>query len=85
MLEVEFSNKARSFLRKTEKTIEERIASKIEELRIDPFPKGIEKIKGEEGKAYRIRVGDYRIIYDVQFEINKLLIVKVGKRENIYD
>lgn len=85
MLGVEFSSKAKSFFRKAEKAIEERITSKIEELRIDPFPKRAEKVKGEEGRTFRVRVGDYRIIYDVQFEINKLLIVRIGKRENIYD
>lgn len=85
MLDVEFYNQAKSFLRRAEKSVESRILEKIGELRIDPFPKGIERVKGEEGKAFRIRVGGYRIIYDVHFEINKLLIVKIGKRENIYN
>ena len=85
MLNVEFSNKSKSFLRKAEKLVEDRIIEKIEEFRIDPFPKGAEKVKGREGKVWRVRVGDYRIIYKVVFEENNIIISDIGKRENIYD
>jgi len=47
-------------------------------------PHGAISIVGEHG-VYRIRVGDYRAIYRVNYKENKIIIVKLDKRENIYD
>ena len=60
-----------------------RIASKIDALASDPRPPGCVKLKGSED-IYRIRVGDYRILYQVRDEALLVLVVKVGKREIIY-
>ena len=84
MLNVRFSNKAKSFLRKAEKETEERITSKIEELRIDPFPKGIERVKGQEGKTFRARVGSYRIIYEIHRHKLLVIILDLGHRKDVY-
>ena len=48
----------------------------------DPRPFGYKKLKGEE--AYRIRVGDYRIIYEINDNVVIVTVVSVGHRKSIY-
>jgi len=50
----------------------------------NPIPKGAVKLKGLEN-VFRIRVGKYRIVYKVLFERRLILIVRIGKRESIYE
>ena len=47
------------------------------------MPPNSRKLKGEE-HAYRIRVGDYRIIYDVLQEVLVILVLRVGHRKDVY-
>jgi mRNA interferase RelE/StbE len=59
----------------------EKVIEAIEALGDDPFPRGSKKIRREEG-LFRIRVGDYRILYEVGK--TRVLVVDVGKRKDIY-
>ena len=54
----------------------------IQNLSKDPRPMGYKKLKGK--STYRIRVGDYRVIYDILNEILVVDVVDVGHRKNIY-
>ena len=54
----------------------------IRQLAQNPRPNGYIKLKGEE--AYRIRVGDFRIIYEIKDKILTILVVDVGHRKDIY-
>ncbi|MDJ0899633.1 MAG: type II toxin-antitoxin system RelE/ParE family toxin [Xenococcus sp. MO_188.B8] len=56
---------------------------KIDALATEPRPEGVVKLKGEEN-LYRIRVGDYRVIYNVQDDRLLVLVVKVGHRGDVY-
>jgi len=58
------------------------IKSAIESLADNPRPYGYKKLKGED--AYRIRVGDYRIIYEINDYTIIITVVSVGHRKNIY-
>jgi mRNA interferase RelE/StbE len=49
----------------------------------DPRPPGCKKLKGHE--AYRIRKGDYRIIYEIQDDILIVKIIAAGHRKNVYN
>jgi mRNA interferase RelE/StbE len=60
-----------------------RIASKIDALSSDPRPPGCVKLRGSED-IYRIRVGDYRILYQVKDDILLVLVVKVAHRGEAY-
>ena len=60
-----------------------RIAHAIDSLANDPRPKGCLKMKGKEG-FYRIRVGEYRIVYDIQETLLVILILHAGTRQSIY-
>ena len=60
-----------------------RIAAKIDSLASDPHPAGCVKLK-QTRNIYRIRSGDYRILYEVKDEILLVLIVKVAHRREVY-
>lgn len=85
MLELQFSSQARKFLKKLDKINWNRIIEKIEELKKDPFPHKVKRVEGQNEKTFRIRVGDYRILYVVLNEKNILFISKVEKRPRAYD
>ncbi len=59
-----------------------KIIKRIESLADNPFPEGAIRLKGRE--EWRIRQGDYRILYVVEHEIVTIFIVKVGHRREIY-
>lgn len=60
-----------------------RIVKKIEILADNPFPSGSKLLKGFSG-FYRIRVGDYRVIYSVQRNVITITIAAIGHRGDIY-
>jgi mRNA interferase RelE/StbE len=70
-------------LRKIPTAMRVRIARAIDDLASDPFPPGARKLQGEV-HAYRIRVGDYRVIYDVLQEELVVLVLRMGHRKDIY-
>ncbi len=70
-------------LRKLPPDVQRRVARKIEALTRNPRPTGVEKLKGI-ADLYRLRAGDYRILYQIQDKILLLLVVQVGHRREIY-
>jgi mRNA interferase RelE/StbE len=74
---------AEKSLRKLPQSIGERLIEKILSLRENPLPSGFRKIVGSE-REYRIRVGDYRVIYEIDKVKNKVIILAAGHRKNIY-
>jgi mRNA interferase RelE/StbE len=63
--------------------VRNRIASKIEGLREDPFPAGCKKLSGLPD-TWRVRVGDYRVIYQVHKGILLVLVLTLGHRREVY-
>lgn len=59
-----------------------KILSKISDLSTDPRPPGSRKLSGEE--KYRIRQGNYRILYTIEDEVVTVTVVKVGHRRDVY-
>ncbi len=80
--EIIFSDKALRQLKKMEKNIQERIIAVLERIRVRPEAY-VTKLVGDPG--YKLRVGDYRVIMDIDNKILRILILKVGHRRNIYD
>lgn len=66
------------------KEVQWRICPRIEALATDPRPPGAKKLRGYE-KRWRIRVGDYRVIYEVHDKELLVLIVKIGHRSDVYE
>jgi len=61
-----------------------RVVNAIRNLAEHPRPAGAQLIKGPE-RYWRIRQGDYRIIYEVDDATSRIVIVKVGHRREVYD
>ena len=80
--EIIFSQKAKKQLFKLEKVIQERIISALERIRIRPEAY-VTKLVGDPG--YKLRVGDYRVIMDIDKDNLLILVIKVGHRRNIYE
>lgn len=59
-----------------------RIVERIRSLANDPRPPGSEKLSGQE--RYRVRQGNYRIVYSIQDEELTVWVVKIGHRREIY-
>ena len=83
MYELLYSETALKQLRKLEKHVQERILSALERIRIRPESHDIRKLVGMPG--YRFRVGDYRIIMDIEKGALHILVLQIGHRKNIYD
>jgi len=76
-----FSDKTLKQLRKLEKEVQERIIKALERIRIRPEIH-VTKLIGDPG--YRLRVGDYRVILDIDKGKLLILVLKIGHRKGIY-
>ena len=59
-----------------------KVVEKIKGLTLDPRPPGCEKLSGEE--KFRIRQGNYRIVYTIEDEKLIVIVVKIGYRRDVY-
>lgn len=80
---IEWRQSAQKELKKLDKQVILRILETIEGLAENPYPSDSKKLHGAVHK-YRIRVGDYRIIYCVLSEIVTIEIVRIGHRKEVY-
>jgi mRNA interferase RelE/StbE len=85
MYEVVFTKQATRVLRKLPRNVAHLIREKIEEIAIAPYAshKNVTKLVGRPG--YRLRVGDWRVIYELQNEQLVMLVIKVGPRGEVYE
>lgn len=80
---IEFSHRAAKAYRGLPENVRRKIEPKIDALAENPRPHGARKIEGEE-TAYRVRVGDYRIVYEVHARAFLVLVMIVGHRREVY-
>ncbi|MBN2375229.1 MAG: type II toxin-antitoxin system RelE/ParE family toxin [Sedimentisphaerales bacterium] len=66
------------------KKIQRQICRKIETLATNPRPQGSQKIRGVEGDYFRIKSGNYRIIYQVDDEKITVFVVRIADRKEVY-
>lgn len=81
--QVEISKGALKQLKKLSPELQERIQAKIDYLAIEPRPDGVKKLKARDN-SYRIRVGDYRVVYEIIDDVLLIIVVEVGHRGNLY-
>jgi mRNA interferase RelE/StbE len=62
---------------------QEAVTNAIEALELNPRPAGSKKLKDEKGR-YRIRIGDFRVVYEIHDGVLVILIVRVGNRREVY-
>lgn len=80
--EIQFDKKALSSLNKLDIETKRRIWAKLSECKKEPF-RYLKHLSNIEG--YKMRVGNYRLIIDVQDKIKVLFVLKVGHRKNVYE
>lgn len=77
------TKKAQKQLDKLQNDVAEPIIEAISYLEVNPRPSGCKKLKGREG--YRIRVGNYRVIYEIFDDKLVVDVVALGHRRDIYE
>lgn len=84
MYKVVFTRNASKALRKMPREIAQRVRSWLERVAADPFARhpNVTKLQGR--PAYRLRVGDWRVIYEIEREELVILVLRVGSRGEIY-
>ena len=83
MYQVEFTAKAAKQIKKIGTSQEKLLVSVIDALAENPRPVGAKKLNGRENE-YRIRVGDYRIIYTIQDNVLLVTVIKLGHHRDVY-
>ena len=80
--QIQISSSAEKELEKLSSTIHARIIKKLLSLEENPRPKGVKKLSGRE--EYRLRVGNYRILYLIDDNNNIVVVDAVGHRREVY-
>ncbi len=76
--------KALEFIKEQAPKHQRQIRKKIDSLKREPRPTNAKKLEGGDG-LWRVRTGDFRIVYTVEDEELLVVIVTVGNRKDIYD
>lgn len=71
-------------LRKLDPPARRRVQAAVELLTADPRPMGAKKLAGGAGE-WRVRTGDYRVVYEIHDQVLVVLVVAVGHRRDIYN
>ena len=81
--EVRIKPKAQKQIEKLHPLVAKRILGHIGKLADNPYPSGTKKIQGREN-LFRVRVGDWRIVYEVMAKRLLVLVVNLGHRKDVY-
>lgn len=84
-LKVDYDNQPRKFLKNQDKATIKRIMDKIDTLLSNPVPHDAKKVLGYELPTFRIRIGKHRALYRVNYEEKRIIVVKIDKRDKVYD
>ncbi len=81
--EVQLARRAAKSLASLERREQQRIRAAIELLANEPRPPGCVAMQGEDS-VYRVRVGDYRIVYEVRDQVLVVQVVRIGHGREVY-
>lgn len=79
---LEISKSAKEFLEKLEQRDREIILNKIYSIKENPF-RFLKRLQGD--KLWRLRIGDFRAIVDIIISMNKIIVLRIGHRKNVYN
>jgi len=79
---VEFAPSAARQFRKLQPAVRDRVAARIDLLADNPRPHGVEKLEGADA-LYRVRVGDFRIVYEIHDKKLVVLVVRIADRKDV--
>ena len=77
---IDWEEKALNSLNKLDLLLARRIITKIDKLKENPFYQNVKRLKNS--SCFRLRIGDYRILFEIQKNVIKIL--KLGHRKNVY-
>jgi mRNA interferase RelE/StbE len=81
---IRYTAAALKALRRMPRNVADLIRLKVQEVAADPAAaRNVKKLKGRDG--YRLRVGDWRVVYDIEDGVLVLIVIDVGPRGGIYD
>jgi mRNA interferase RelE/StbE len=84
MYKIEYNKRVVKELEHLPKREQLLLIEKIEELKKDPRPHGVKTLKGEYAGYLRIRVGNYRVIYEIIDKKLVILVLKIADRKEVY-
>jgi mRNA interferase RelE/StbE len=80
---IEFTTSAEKEFKKLDAVVKQRISDEVVGLEINPRPHGCVALKGYKD-IYRIRIGKFRVIYEVKDKVLLVLVIRIAKREDVY-
>ena len=80
---VEFRPAATRDLKRLDRDVAERVRGAVALLAVDPRPPQARALRGRPG--YRLRLGDYRVIYNIDDDVLVVVVVRLGHRRQVYD
>lgn len=80
---IKFKSSAAKELRNLPSEIKQRLKIALDKLRSEPRPYGVVKLQGDD-QLYRIRVGDYRIVYLIDDESKLVRVTRIRHRRDVY-
>jgi mRNA interferase RelE/StbE len=80
---IQFTSRARRDLDGLDRAVQQHLRTHIDRLAANPIPAGAKKLHGDE-PYYRIRVGDYRLVYQIDGKELVVIVVKIGHRKEVY-
>lgn len=81
---IEFTRPAQKEFDKLDAVIKQRVSDEVVSLEKNPRPSGCVALKGY-ANTYRIRIGKFRVIYEVKDKVLLVLVIRIAKREDVYD
>jgi mRNA interferase RelE/StbE len=75
---------AQKFLKKLDIASGQRIIEAIKKLAEDPIPHNSKRIIGEKEKVFRIRVGKFRVLYRIDYENYRIVVINIDYRDRVY-
>jgi mRNA interferase RelE/StbE len=81
---ITFKESALKELSALQKPVIKKIARAIDKLGENPRPSGVKKLSGSNENLYRIRAGDYRVVYVIEDVVKIVNVRKIGHRKDIY-
>lgn len=83
MYQVKLKSSAEKSLESLPAVVQHRIVLALRSLETNPRPHGSIKMAGSDN-LWRIRVGDYRVVYEIQDDVLIVLVIRIGHRRDIY-
>jgi len=83
MYRVELKPQAQKFIERQSRKVRRQLIRRIEDLKEEPRPPG-SRLLDDEKKIYRIRSGNYRIVYQIRDKVLLVIVAKVDDRKDIY-